>query len=39
MIRLCCGGEGVGMLKGGRGGVERKLLVAEGGKLADGSIR
>ena len=39
LIRLCCGGEGVGMHLGAEGGVERKLFVAEGGKLADGSIR
>ena len=38
-IRRCCGGGGVGMYLGVKGGVERKLLVAEGGKLAVGSIR
>ena len=38
-MRPCWGEGGVGLLKGGRGGVERKLFVAEGGKRADGSIR
>ena len=28
-----------GVFKGWRGGVERKLQVADGGHLADGSIR
>lgn len=38
-IRRCCGGEGVGRYMGVKGVVERKLLAAEGGKLAVGSIR
>ena len=29
----------MGMRIGVKGGVERKLFVAEGGELADGSIR
>ena len=35
-MRRCWGEGDVGLLKGG---VERKLLVAEGGNRADGSIR
>ena len=38
-IRLCWGECVAGAFKGWRGGVERKLQVADGGNLADGSIR